>query len=252
MNRESLITKRLLEPVQPSEDGRQDGEMGHEPNPALTDTSHHVSNQQALLHPEPIHSGGVGSAVAARRDGIRQWQQLRSLRAIDQGELSAQIRLLLVNNPDCGARQRAERLGIPCRVVDHRVIRDRQDLDRELVRQFREAEVEAVVMAGWMRIVTTELIGAFSERLINLHPSLLPSFRGLDGIGQALNAGVRISGCTVHLVTEELDAGPIVAQAAVPVFATDDHASLSTRIQQQEHRLLPAALMQLGRRWRQG
>ena len=228
--------------------------MGHEPNPALTDTSHHVSNQQALLHPEPIYSGEalvppLQLGVMASGSGSN-FEAL--VRAIDQGELSAQIRLLLVNNPDCGARQRAERLGIPCRVVDHRVIRDRQDLDRELVRQFRAAEVEAVVMAGWMRIVTTELIGAFSERLINLHPSLLPSFRGLDGIGQALNAGVRISGCTVHLVTEELDAGPIVAQAAVPVFATDDHASLSTRIQQQEHRLLPAALMQLGRRWRQG
>ena len=174
------------------------------------------------------------------------------VRGIHEGVLSARIRLLVVNNPHCGARQRAERLGIPCAVVDHRVIRDRHELDRELIRQFRSVAVEAIVMAGWMRIVTSELINAFPDRLINLHPSLLPSFRGMDGIGQALDAGVRISGCTVHLVSTELDAGPIVAQAAVPVLPTDDHASLASRIRQQEHRLLPIALMHLGRRWRQG
>ena len=222
--------------------------------PALTDTSHHFSNEQALLHPEPSRNNEVlvpplQLGVMASGNGSN-FEAL--VQAIDQGFLSASIRLLLVNNPDCGARHRAERLGIPCAVVDHRVIRDRQELDRELIRRFREADVEAVVMAGWMRIVTSELINAFPDRLVNLHPSLLPSFRGMDGIGQALNAGVRISGCTVHLVTKDLDAGPIVAQAAVPVLPTDDHASLASRIRQQEHRLLPAALMQLGQRWRQG
>ena len=222
--------------------------------PALTDTSHHVTNEQALLNPEPsrniealappLQLGVMASGNGSNFEALVQ--------AIHEGSLSARIQLLVVNNPDCGARKRAERLGIPCAVVDHRVIRDRQELDRELIRQFHAAAVEAIVMAGWMRIVTSELISAFPDRLINLHPSLLPSFRGLDGIGQALNAGVRISGCTVHLVSKDLDAGPIVAQAAVPVFSTDDHASLAARIRQQEHRLLPYALMQLGRRWRQG
>ena len=107
-------------------------------------------------------------------------------------------------------------------------------------------------MAGWMRIVTNELIQAFPDRLINIHPSLLPSFRGLDGVGQALKAGVRLAGCTVHLVTEDLDAGPILVQAAVPVLDTDSHDSLSRRIQQQEHRILPAGLMLAADRWRQG
>ena len=107
-------------------------------------------------------------------------------------------------------------------------------------------------MAGWMRIVTDGLIEGFSGRLLNIHPSLLPSFRGLDAVGQALAAGVRISGCTVHLVTSELDSGPIVAQAAVPVLETDDHATLARRIQVEEHKLLPMALTKLMPRWRQG
>ena len=222
--------------------------------PALTDISHHVGIEQALLSPEPSRNNAaleppLQLGVMASGNGSN-FEAL--VMAIQEGALSARVGLLVVNNPDCGARHRAERLGIPCKVVDHRVIRDRHELDRELIRQFRSAAVEAVVMAGWMRIVTSELIDAFPDRLVNLHPSLLPSFRGMDGVGQALNAGVRISGCTVHLVSNDLDAGPIVAQAAVPVLSSDDHAALAARIRQQEHRLLPAALMHLGHRWRQG
>jgi phosphoribosylglycinamide formyltransferase-1 len=174
------------------------------------------------------------------------------VRAIAAGELCAEIPLLVVNNPGCGAQQRAERHGVPCTVLDHRVLRDRLDLDRELVRRFGDASVEGIVMAGWMRIVTPVLIQAFPGRLLNVHPSLLPSFRGLDAVGQALASGVTISGCTVHLVTEELDAGPILAQAAVPVLETDDHASLAARIRRQEHRVLPQAVLRAGLRWRQG
>ena len=128
--------------------------------------------------------------------------------AIQAGTLNARIQRLVVNNPGCGAQQRAERLGIPVSVLDH--------------------------------------------RLINIHPSLLPSFRGLDAIGQALQAGVKVTGCTVHIVTEELDAGPILAQAAVPVLNGDDHARLAKRIQEQEHLLLPRALAELKPTWRQG
>jgi len=103
-------------------------------------------------------------------------------------------------------------------------------------------EVDLVVMAGWMRIVTSRLIRAYPERLVNIHPSLLPSFRGVDAIGQALAAGVRLSGCTAHLVSEEVDAGRILAQAAVPVIPGDDHVTLARRIQAQEHRILPLAV----------
>ncbi len=96
-----------------------------------------------------------------------------------------------------------------------------------------------MVMAGWMRIVTPVLIEAFPQRLVNIHPSLLPSFRGVDAVGQALAAGVRLAGCTAHLVSEEVDAGRILAQAAVPVLEDDDHDTLAARILAQEHRILP-------------
>ena len=175
-------------------------------------------------------------SAAAWRDGIRQRHHPEALAHAIARAASAEIRLLVVNNPGCGAEQRAQNLGIACAVVDHRGCDTREALDRELVRRFQAAEVEAVVMAGWMRIVTAELIQAFPGRLLNIHPSLLPSFRGLDGVGQALQAGVRISGCTVHLVTEDLDAGPVIMQAAVPVHA-EDHDSLVCT-QQQEHRIL--------------
>jgi len=157
---------------------------------------------------------------------------------------------LVVNNADCGARVRAERLGIPCVVHDHRIFNTRAALDQALVATFLEAGVEAVVMAGWMRIVTDVLIEAFPNRLINIHPSLLPSFRGLDAIGQALQSGVRITGCSAHLVSTEVDAGPVLAQAAVPILDGDDAISLADRIRVQEHRLLPWAVAIAGARWR--
>ena len=164
------------------------------------------------------------------------------VQACAEGRLQAKVALLVVNNPGCGAQQRARRLAIPCQVHDHRSVASREALDRDLVAAFQAAAVDVVVMAGWMRVVTPTLIGAFPERLINIHPSLLPSFRGLDAVGQALAAGVTLAGCTAHLVCEEVDAGRILVQAAVPVLATDDHASLSARIRRQEHRILPLAV----------
>ena len=159
--------------------------------------------------------------------------------ACRRGPAGAEVVELVVNNPLCEARRRAERLGIPCRLLDHRHFRERQLLDQQVAASFQANEVDLVVMAGWMRIVTPVLIGAYPNRLVNIHPSLLPSFRGLDAVGQALAAGVTISGCTAHLVEELVDAGPILAQAAVPVLANDSHASLAARIQSQEHRILP-------------
>jgi phosphoribosylglycinamide formyltransferase-1 len=158
------------------------------------------------------------------------------------GVLQAEVVQLVVNNPACGARQRAERLGIPCRLHDHRDHPQRQELDQQVATTFAASGVDLVVMAGWMRIVTPVLIAAYPGRLVNIHPSLLPSFRGLDAVGQALAAGVTLSGCTAHLVEEVVDAGPILVQAAVPVLQGDDHGSLSARIQAQEHRILPYAV----------
>ncbi len=154
----------------------------------------------------------------------------------------ADVVLLVVNNPGCRALERARRLEVPCRLLDHRRQPSREALDAALIEAFGAAAVDLVVMAGWMRIVSPRLIAAFPGRLLNIHPSLLPSFRGLDAVGQALAAGVTLAGCTAHLVTEQVDAGRILVQAAVPVQPGDDHASLAARIQRQEHRILPLAV----------
>jgi phosphoribosylglycinamide formyltransferase-1 len=184
--------------------------------------------------PGPLRLGVLASGAGSNFEAL--------VLACRQGNLQADVALLVVNNRGCGAQQRAERLGVPCQLHDHRNHPSRQHLDRVLVDSFQEAAVDLVVMAGWMRVVTPILIGAFSDRLINIHPSLLPSFRGLDAVGQALAAGVTLAGCTAHLVSEEVDAGKILVQAAVPVLAGDSHASLSRRIQVQEHRILPLAV----------
>ena len=222
-------------------------------SPALTDPSQWNPADQALLHP---YSEGAASLIPPLRIGVMASGNGSNFEAIVQaintGRLGAEIPLLVVNNKNCGAHQRADRFGIHLEVVDHRSYPNREALDRQLVSLFQSHQVDVVVMAGWMRIVTDVLVKAFPERLVNIHPSLLPSFRGLDAVGQALKAGVSISGCTVHIVTTELDAGPILAQAAVPVFGTDNHDSLAKRVQQQEHVLLPATLQQNAHRWRQG
>jgi phosphoribosylglycinamide formyltransferase-1 len=158
------------------------------------------------------------------------------------GPLQADVVQLVVNNPASGALQRAERLGIACQLHDHRDHPQRQELDRQVAATFAACDVDLVVMAGWMRIVTPVLIGAYPDRLVNIHPSLLPSFRGVDAVGQALAAGVTLTGCTAHLVEEVVDAGPILVQAAVPVLQGDDQSSLTARIQAQEHRILPYAV----------
>lgn len=164
------------------------------------------------------------------------------VRACSQGHLRADVVQLAINNPGCGAEGRASRFGVACACLDHRLHPTREALDLALIDLFRHAAVDIIVLAGWMRIVTPTLIGAFPDRLINIHPSLLPSFRGLNAVEQALASGVTISGCTAHLVAEEVDAGPILVQAAVPVLAGDDASSLQRRIQRQEHRILPLAV----------
>ncbi len=168
--------------------------------------------------------------------------------ACRRGELAAQVVLLAVNNGDCGAVARAERLGIPVQLHDHRRAVSRGALDDALAASFQAVGADLVVMAGWMRIVTQRLIDAYPDRLVNIHPSLLPSFRGVDAVGQALAAGVRLSGCTAHLVRLEVDGGPILVQAAVPVLAGDDRGALAQRIQAQEHRILPLAVQLAGER----
>jgi phosphoribosylglycinamide formyltransferase-1 len=188
-------------------------------------------------------------AVMASGDGSNFEALVAACRS---AALAAEVVQLVVNEPDCGARRRAERLAIPWRLLDHRRFASREALDGALIAAFHEVKADLVVMAGWMRIVTPVLIDAFPGRLVNLHPSLLPSFRGRDGIGAALAAGVTLAGCTAHLVVPEVDAGPILVQAAVPVLSGDDRASLHARIRVQEHRILPLAVKIAAQRLAQG
>ncbi len=162
--------------------------------------------------------------------------------AIASNQLNAQIQVLIYNNPEAQAAQRANNWGIPSVLLNHRDFQRREDLDQRIVQTLQQYQVEWVIMAGWMRLVTPVLIDAFPNKIINIHPSLLPSFRGVRAIEQAINAGVKITGCTVHLVCLEVDSGPILLQAAVPVLPNDTPETLHARIQVQEHRILPQAI----------
>ena len=171
--------------------------------------------------------------------------------AIASGGLNATIAVVISNRQDAGGLERARAAGIEAIVISHRDFGSRDDYDRALARELRARDVGVVCLAGFMRLVGTELIDAFPSRILNIHPSLLPAFPGLDAQKQAIEHGVRVSGVTVHLVTAELDGGPIVVQRAVPVVAGDTAESLAARILEEEHRAYPEAVkMILDGGWR--
>ncbi|KAJ8253229.1 hypothetical protein GJAV_G00210510 [Gymnothorax javanicus] len=138
--------------------------------------------------------------------------------------------------------KRASLAGIQTRVVDHKLYGSRAEFDSTIDRVLEEFGVEIICLAGFMRILTGAFVRKWNGKLLNIHPSLLPSFKGVHAQKQALQAGVRVSGCTVHYVAEEVDAGAIIAQEAVPVLVNDTEDSLSERIKEAEHRVFPAAL----------
>jgi phosphoribosylglycinamide formyltransferase-1 len=154
----------------------------------------------------------------------------------------AEIVLVLANNPDAGGLSYAAGAGIATAVVNHRAYPDRTAFDAELDRRLRAADVAFVCLAGFMRLLTPAFVERWRDRMINVHPSLLPAFPGLDTHARALAAGVRFHGCTVHFVRFETDTGPIIIQAAVPVQAADTPDSLAARVLVQEHRIYPQAL----------
>ncbi|WP_413173094.1 phosphoribosylglycinamide formyltransferase [Anabaena azotica] len=166
--------------------------------------------------------------------------------AIEERKLNAKIKVLIYNNPSAKAALRAKNRGVEAVLLNHRDYKKREDFDQKIVQTLRQYDVDLVIMAGWMRLVTQELIDAFPDKIINIHPSLLPSFKGVQAVEQALAAGVKITGCTVHLLRLEMDSGPILMQAAVPVFPEDTAETLHARIQIQEHRILPLAIAALG------
>lgn len=167
---------------------------------------------------------------------------------IDQGQsgqLDAEIVLVLCNNPDAYALTRAAEAGIPHQCINHRNFSVREDFDRAVVNALQQAGVELVVLAGFMRIISATFLDAFPQRIINIHPALLPAFPGLHVQKKALDYGARFAGCTVHFVDSGVDTGPIIIQAVVPVLQDDDEASLSARILEQEHRIYPQAIQML-------
>jgi len=171
--------------------------------------------------------------------------------AINSRALDATIVVVISNRQDAGGLERARAAGIESIVRSHRDFASRDDYDRALASELRARDVGLVCLAGFMRLVGAELIDAFAGRILNIHPSLLPAFPGLDAQQQAIDHGVRVSGVTVHLVTAELDGGPIVVQRAVPVLPGDTAESLAARILDEEHRAYPEAVkMILDGGWR--
>jgi phosphoribosylglycinamide formyltransferase-1 len=165
--------------------------------------------------------------------------------AIERGELPARIALVVSNVAGAPGLGRARELGLPAVAIPHRDEPSRQAHEEKVIAALREAGVEWVCLAGYMRLLSPGFVVAFPRRVVNIHPSLLPAFPGVDAQEQALAHGVKVSGCTVHLVDEGLDSGPIVVQRAVPVLDGDTPRTLAARILEQEHRAYPEAMRRL-------
>jgi phosphoribosylglycinamide formyltransferase-1 len=163
---------------------------------------------------------------------------------IARRRLDAEIAIVISNRSNAAGLEIARERGIPVRVIPSQGL-DREAYDRLLVDELRTHEVELVCLAGFMRLLSAHFVRAFPDRVLNIHPSLLPAFPGLDAQRQALDHGVRITGCTVHFVDEFLDSGPILIQSAVPVLDTDTVETLSARILAQEHAIYPKAIQYL-------
>ncbi len=162
--------------------------------------------------------------------------------AMRDGRVDGEPAVVISNVAEAKGLALARERGVATAVVSHREVKPREAHERKVLEILREHRVEIVCLAGYMRLLSPTLIGAFRHRILNIHPALLPAFPGLDAQRQALEHGVKVTGCTVHLVDEECDHGPIVLQAVVPVLEDDDVETLSARILEQEHRIYPAAL----------
>ena len=181
-------------------------------------------------HPIAVLVSGGGSNLQAILD------------ACDRGEIPGRVVLVISNKEDAYGLVRAKKHGVPAEIVRHRDFPTREAFDARLVEVIRGSGAELVCLAGFMRVLTPVFVQAFPNRILNIHPALLPSFPGTHGPKQALEYGVRFSGCTVHILDEGVDTGPIVVQAVVPVFDDDTEESLAARILVQEHRIYPMAI----------
>jgi len=184
-------------------------------------------------------SARVGVLLSGRGSNFVALQE-----AILRGELPAEIVLVVSNDPEAPGLKKAAGFGIPTAAIPHRG-RKRREHEELVLAELRRAEVEWVCLAGYMRLLSPHLVGAYPRRILNIHPSLLPAFPGLDAQGQAFEHGVKVSGCTVYLVDEGLDSGPIIVQRTVPVEDGDTAETLSAKILAEEHRAYAEALRRL-------
>jgi len=170
------------------------------------------------------------------------------VRASKQAGFPAEIVTVLSNNPEAGGLEYAKENGIPTKVINHRDFENREDFDTAISKYLTEQKVDLICLAGFMRLLTLDFVNRWRDRIINIHPSLLPAFKGLHVHERALESGTRFTGCTVHYVRPEMDDGPIIAQAVVPILTGDTPEVLAERILVQEHRIYPLALKLIAER----
>ncbi len=177
----------------------------------------------------------IGVLVSGRGSNLQAL-----IEGIEQGKLQAKIEKVISDNPYAYALERCKKHGIPYAVVKRKDFKKKEDFEKELIDIL--GKVELVVLAGFMRILSPFFLSHFPQRVINIHPSLIPAFQGLEAQGRAVEFGVKFSGCTVHLVNEDVDAGPVIVQAVVPLFPSDNSNTLAERILKYEHRILPQSV----------
>ena len=164
------------------------------------------------------------------------------IEAIEEGKIEGEIKVVISDNPDAYALKRAKQHNIETQYINFKKFKKREDYDKEIIKSLKEKKIDLVVLAGYMRILSPYFIRTYKNKIINIHPALLPSFSGLHAQGQAVKYGVKVSGCTVHFVDEGVDSGPIVLQRALEVKDDDTEESLAERILKEEHQIYPQAI----------
>lgn len=162
--------------------------------------------------------------------------------AIGKGEIKAKLALVVSDRKDAYALVRAEKAGIKRLLVERKKMKDREDFEQEIIRHLEKEKIDLIVLAGFMWLLSEKFVRRYPNKILNIHPALLPSFKGTEGIKDALEYGANITGVTVHFVDEELDHGPIILQAAVKIEDTDTEETLAEKIHKEEHRIYPAAI----------
>ena len=183
---------------------------------------------------EPIRIAVLASGNGSNLEALAK--------SISKGELGAQIKILIVNNPLCKAIDKAKKFNIKYEIINTKDPNKSFSYEQDIINILKEYDVELIVMAGWMKIVSYKLIKEYKNRIINLHPSILPSFKGVKALEKAYSYGVKIAGCSVHYVTEEVDSGELIIQSAISIDRTDTLEQVKKNIQKLEHMILPIAV----------